>query len=575
MHSRKKKIKKDNRSNSSKRDTDYSAQFHLLKNTCYSSAYPGWLKEEKPKDEDIELSCNLTENFNHVLNDSSTIEREKKNKYDEEKALNLSKNSNASNNPVETSKCFDNCHKCVPRELLYKMDDYTIDTRVIINVSGRIFSTYKNTLEHFPNTLLGSSSDRRLYYDKIRKEYFFERHPLCFEAILYFYQSRGRLYRPKDVPIDVFIDELEFFKFEREIINELMQRENLHLLPVAPDVLPRNKYFRQLWLFFEYPTSLFAKLVSALSAFLIILSVICACLETVDFAQFQQKNETNKIDLLNVSNTTLTSINITTSLNSSPLLNGKHNKRDSNNNYSSYITLHYIYFIIEMLCNIWFLIEFLFRLISCPEKIKFLKNFLNLLDIFIMGTYLVMTVLLLTDTTYNANRAKYGDWYALSNYQGAKAFNVLRILKLVRIIRLFKLTKYTKLLQVLVLTLMASVQAVIILVLTLIIGVILFASLIYYAESTVTNTDFRSIPDGFWYTLNVMTTVGDSDAQPRTLVGKIVSSACAIAGILVIGIPIPVIVANFSRYYQVLVENTCTTYNRFTIQQKDEEATVV
>jgi hypothetical protein len=84
------------------------------------------------------------------------------------------------------------------------------DERVIINVSGTRFETYKITLELVSESRLAHLSPTNSDYDPIKREYFFDRDPHSFSAILNYFRT-GKLHAPNDVCGNLFHEELNFW----------------------------------------------------------------------------------------------------------------------------------------------------------------------------------------------------------------------------------------------------------------------------------------------------------------------------------------------------------------------------
>ncbi len=95
-----------------------------------------------------------------------------------------------------------------------------------INISGKCFETMTGTLERFPETLLGDPEKRKSYFNADKEEFLFLRHRGSFDSILYFYQTHGKvLLRPLDVPLNIFLEELQFFQIGQNDIDRFLASE--------------------------------------------------------------------------------------------------------------------------------------------------------------------------------------------------------------------------------------------------------------------------------------------------------------------------------------------------------------
>ncbi|XP_063702612.1 potassium voltage-gated channel protein Shaw-like [Culicoides brevitarsis] len=412
------------------------------------------------------------------------------------------------------------------------------ENRVVLNIGGIRHETYKATLKKIPATRLSRLTEQLANYDPVLNEYFFDRHPGVFAQVLNYYRT-GKLHYPIDVCGPLFEEELEFWGLDsnqvepccwmtytqhRDTQETLAVLERLDLDTEKPtdEELARKfgfeeDYMRgtvswwqqikpQIWSLFDEPySSNSAKIVGIVSVFFIVISIISFCLKThPDMRVPSIRNYTVKT------------------------ANGSEawalDKTQTNP--------HIFFFYIECVCNAWFTFEILIRLISSPNKCQFILSSVNIIDFIATMSFFVDLIL----QTF------------VSHFENADIFEFFSI---IRIMRLFKLTRHSSGLKILIQTFRASAKELTLLVFFLVLGIVIFASLVYYAERIQTNpkNDFISIPLGLWWALVTMTTVGYGDMAPKTYVGMFVGALCALAGVLTIALPVPVIVSNFAMYY--------------------------
>ena len=182
----------------------------------------------------------------------------------------------------------------------------------------------------------------------------------------------------------------------------------------------------------------------------------------------------------------------------------------------------------EIICVTWFTLEFAARLVFTGDKVAFFKSLMNWIDFCAIFPFFLELML---------------------RKNNMRTIVVLRVVRITRLFRIFKLSRHSYGLQILGHTLKSSCRELFLLVFFLSIAVIIFSSLIYYAEKDLQGDKFDSIPGSFWWSVVTMTTIGYGDIVPKTAPGKCVGIMCALCGVLVIALPIPVIVNNFSLYY--------------------------
>ncbi|XP_034392929.1 potassium voltage-gated channel subfamily D member 3-like [Cyclopterus lumpus] len=371
------------------------------------------------------------------------------------------------------------------------------DEMIILNVSGRRFETWRNTLDRYPDTLLGSS-EKEFFYNEDTKEYFFDRDPDVFRSVLNFYRT-GKLHYPRYECISSYDEELAFFGIISEIIGDCCyeeykdrKRENAERLmddqEDNKDAKPPNMTFREaMWRAFENPhTSTMALVFYYVTGFFIAVSVITNVVETVPCGSSPNQKEVPCGERYTVA-----------------------------------------FFCMDTACVMIFTVEYLMRLFAAPSRYRFMRSVMSIIDVVAILPYYIGLVM--TD-----------------NEDVSGAFVTLRVF---RVFRIFKFSRHSQGLRILGYTLKSCASELGFLLFSLTMAIIIFATVMFYAEKGSSSSKFTSIPASFWYTIVTMTTLGYGDMVPKTIAGKIFGSICSLSGVLVIALPVPVIVSNFSRIY--------------------------
>lgn len=253
---------------------------------------------------------------------------------------------------------------------------YLTQKRIKIIVSGTTFETLESTLGRFPETLLGNKSTRDLHYDVSRKCLFFQRCPISFEAILFYYQSPGYLIRPSVIRMEEFEQECFLFKLENEAILRMKEREGYaRHEPPKPKAEVKTCLFR-LHSFLEYPeSSKLAGVFALLSMMMIVGSVFMACISTLPSIAAEVEASTVLGNPLSLT---------------------------------------------EFIMNIFFTLEYTLRFMSSPKKLRFLISPLNAIDFLAAFPYFVVFAI---------------DEKHVSNLRFIKAFRTVRALRLLRFSR--------------------------------------------------------------------------------------------------------------------------------------------
>lgn len=183
---------------------------------------------------------------------------------------------------------------------------------------------------------------------------------------------------------------------------------------------------------------------------------------------------------------------------------------------------HRIFVIGEWTFTILFTIEYALRLYSAPNRLKYAFSFFGIIDFLaIIPSYLGIFI------------------------TGGQNFLIVRVLRLLRIFRIFQMGHFVREGSIVASALKASQTKITVFLVFVLIASVLMGAMMYMVEADY-NNNIRNIPQGIYWAIVTLTTVGYGDTVPVTGFGKLLAACVMILGYGVIAVPTGIVTAEIS-----------------------------
>ncbi len=175
-----------------------------------------------------------------------------------------------------------------------------------------------------------------------------------------------------------------------------------------------------------------------------------------------------------------------------------------------------LFFILEWVFSILFTIDYVLRLISIRQPMRYVLSPLGIIDLLsLIPSYLSFA------------------------FTGAPSLLAFRSLRLLRVFRIFKLVHFLSEMRFLTTALRGSLRKISIFMLAVLTLAIILGSVMYLIEGH--EHGFSSIPESIYWAIVTITTVGYGDISPVTPLGRFVASLVMLLGYAIIAVPTGII----------------------------------
>ncbi len=183
-----------------------------------------------------------------------------------------------------------------------------------------------------------------------------------------------------------------------------------------------------------------------------------------------------------------------------------------------------------------FTIEYITRIYCTPRPRQYLFSFFGIIDLLSILPAFVAFL-----------------------YPDAGYLVIIRLVRVLRVFRVFKLFQYITETTILLRSLAQSRRKIFVFFSAVLIIAIVLGSLMYIVEGE--QNGFHSIPEGIYWAIVTLTTVGYGDVVPHTVLGKALAAFAMLTGYAIIAIPTGIISAELiqemHKHRQLSVCDNC------------------
>lgn len=189
----------------------------------------------------------------------------------------------------------------------------------------------------------------------------------------------------------------------------------------------------------------------------------------------------------------------------------------------------------EWFFTVLFTVEYALRVYAANDPKRYARSFFGVVDLLaLLPTYLSVV------------------------FPQGRFLLAFRILRVLRVFRILKLATYVREASVLRTAMLASRPKIVVFVTTVVTIVVIVGSLMYMIEGETSG--FTSIPQGIYWAIVTLTTVGYGDIAPVTVLGRFLASVVMVLGYGIIAVPTGIVTLELQRASRPgVVATRCTT----------------